>query len=84
MFHSFGKEYGRVQMKYLTKDFKMDPTHNVRTFLHLLKWFSEAQILYLTISNDKEVGWLFSDYRKKHILWDYAFNMIEDETRKYE
>ena len=56
MFHSFGKEYGRVQMKYLTKDFKMDPTHNVRTFLHLLKWFSEAQILYLTISNDKEVG----------------------------
>ena len=57
----------------------MDTTHYVGTFLFLLEWFSEAQILYPKISNDKGVGCLLSDSRKKQILWNYAFNIFEDE-----
>ena len=79
MFHSFGKEAGWVHIDYLTEDFKMDPTHNVGTFLRLLEWFSAAQLLYPKTSNDKEVGCLFSDSRKKQILRNYAFKLSEDE-----
>ena len=68
MFRLFEKEAGRVHTDYLTEDLKMDLTHNFGTFLHLLEWFSEAQLLYLAIINDKEVGCLFSDYPKKQIL----------------
>ena len=57
----------------------MDPTYNFGIFLRLLEWFSEAQLLYPPISNYKEVGCLFSDSCKKHILWYYAFEMFEDE-----
>ena len=57
----------------------MDPTHNVGTFLRLIEWFSESQLLYPTISNYKEVGRLFSDSRKKHIPWNYAFKLFMDE-----
>ena len=57
----------------------MYPTHNVGKFLCLIKWFSEAQILYPTIYNDKEVGYLFSDYRNKQILWNCDFELLEDE-----
>ena len=57
----------------------MGPTHNVGTFLHLLKRFSEAQLLYPKISNDKVVGHLFSDSCKKQILWKYDFDLFEDE-----
>ena len=58
----------------------MDPTHNVRIFLCLLERFSEAQILYPKIRNNKEVVWLLSDYWKKKILWNYAFKMFKDEN----
>ena len=51
MFNLFRKESGRSQIDYLTKDLKMDPTHNVGTFIRLLEWFSETQIFYPTISN---------------------------------
>ena len=57
----------------------MDTTHNVRTFLCPIEWFSEVQLLYPEISNDKEVGCLFCDYRKNQIIWNYAFEMFEDE-----
>ena len=57
----------------------MDPTHNVGTFLRLLEWFPESQLLYPTISNEKEVGRLLSDSRKKHIPWNYAFKLFKDE-----
>ena len=57
----------------------MDPNHNVRTFLHLLGWFSEAHILYPKISNDKEVGCLLSDSHKKQIIWNFYFKLFEDE-----
>ena len=40
MLRSFGKESGRVQTNYLTEYLRMDPTHNVGTFLCLLEWFS--------------------------------------------
>ena len=56
----------------------MDPTHNVRTFLCLIKRFSEAQHLHLEIRNDKGVGCLFYDSCKKQILWKYAFELFED------
>ena len=45
--------------------FKMDPAHNVETFIFLLELFSEAQLLHPKISNYKEVGCLFSDMRNK-------------------
>ena len=32
MFRLFGKEASQVQINHLTKDFKMDPTHNVKNF----------------------------------------------------
>ena len=57
----------------------MDPTHNFRTFFCLLEWFSEAQLLYPTIINDKEIGCLFSDSLNNKILCNYAFNISEDE-----
>ena len=57
----------------------MDPTHNVGKFLRLLKWFSESQLLYPTISNKKEVDCLFYDYSKNHILRNYDFELSEDE-----
>ena len=79
MFCSFGKEAGKLQIEHLTEDFKMDPTHNVGTFLRLLKWFSEAQILYPTIGNDKEVGYLFFGSCKNHILWNYDFKPFEED-----
>jgi hypothetical protein len=78
-FRGFGKEAGRIQIDYLTEDLKMDSTHKVSTFLRLLEWFSEAQLLYPKISNDKEVGCLFSESRKKQILWNYAFENFKDE-----
>ena len=55
----------------------MDPTHNVRKFLRLLELFSEAQLLYPTISNDKEVGCLFSDSCNNHILWNYSLELFK-------
>ena len=57
----------------------MDTTHNAGTFLRLLEWFSESQLLYPNISNNKEVGCLLSDKYKKHDLWYYLFNLFEDE-----
>ena len=57
----------------------MDLTDNVGTFLRLLEWFSEAQLLYPTIINDKEVGCLFSGSLKNQILCSYGFEMLEDE-----
>ena len=30
------------------------------------------------ISNDEEVGLLFSDYSRKEILWYYTFELIKD------
>ena len=57
----------------------MDPTHNVGTFLWLLEWFSEAQLLYLMISNNKEVVWFSSDTCKKQIICNYTFELFEDE-----
>ena len=77
MFRFFGREAIWVQIEYLAKDFKMDPTHNVGTFICLLWWFSEAQILYPNIINDKEVGCLFSDTHKKHILCNYTFYLFK-------
>ena len=77
----FVKEYGRVHIDYLTKDIKMDLTHNVGTCLRIIEWFSEAQLLYLTVSNYKEVVCLFSDSCKKQILWNYDFCLFEDEIR---
>ena len=79
MFCPFGKDAGGIQIEYLTEDLKIYPTHNVRTFLCLLEWFSEAQLLYPKISNDKEVKCLFYDYHKKQILWNYAFKLFKDE-----
>ena len=55
----------------------MDLTRNIGKFLRLLEWFSEAQLLYPTISNYKEVGCLFSNFRKKQILWNYAFDLFK-------
>ena len=57
----------------------MDLTRNVGNFLCLLEWFSEAQLLYPTSSNDKEVGCLLSDSCKTQILCNYAFEVFEDE-----
>ena len=50
----------------------------VGTFPRLLEWFSEAQLLYPTIGNNKEVGFLFSGSCKKQIIWNYAFELFED------
>ena len=66
-------------MNYLTKELKMHPTHNVGTFLWLLKWFSDAQHLYPNISKEKFVGCLFSDTRKNQIIWNYDLKLFEDE-----
>ena len=79
MFRQFGKESVRVQIDYINKDLKMDPAHNVGTFICLLEWFSEAKLLYPTISNYKEVGCLFSDSCRNQILCYYAFELFEDE-----
>ena len=57
----------------------MDPTNNVRIFLRLIECFSEAQILYPTISNNREVGCLFSDSFTKEVLWNYASELFKDE-----
>ena len=57
----------------------MDPIHNVGTFIFLLGWFSGAQLLYPKISNKKEVCCLLSNYHKKHILRNYAFELFEGE-----
>ena len=59
----------------------MDLNHNPRTFLRLIEWFSEAQLLYPTIKNNKEVVCLFSDYCKKKIIWNYFFYLFEDEIQ---
>ena len=75
----FGNYESQVHINYLTKNLKMYPTHNVGTFFHLLKWFPEAQILYQTISNIKEFGYLLPNFQKKQILWNYSFKMFEDE-----
>ena len=40
---------------------------------------SEAQLLYPKISNEEEVGCLLSNSRKKQILWNYAFELFDDE-----
>ena len=79
MFRLFGKEAVRLWIDYLNEDLKMNPTYNVRKFLCLLKCFSETQLLYLKISNDKEFGCLFSNSSKKQILWNYAFKLLKDE-----
>ena len=68
MLHLFGKEAGQVQIKYLTEDLRMDPTHNVGTFLCLLEWFSEVQLLYPTISSYKYIICLLYDSQKKQII----------------
>ena len=57
----------------------MDLTHNAGTFIRLLEWFSEAQLLYPKISNDKEVGCLLYDSRNKQILWNYYSKLFEGE-----
>ena len=57
----------------------MDPTQYVGTFSCLLKWFSEAQLLYPKISNNEEIRFLFYDSRKKNIIWNYDFELSEDE-----
>ena len=77
MFHYFSKEDGQVQINYITKVLKMDLTHNVDTFLHLIRWFLEAQLAYPKIVNDKTFGYLFSDMLKKKILWDFAFDLFK-------
>ena len=79
MFSFFVKGYVQVHIDYLTKYFKMYPTHNVGKFPRLLKWFSEAQLLHPKISNDKKVGCLLSYSLKKKILWNHSFGMFEDE-----
>ena len=77
MFRSLAKWYIQVQINYLTGDLKMDLTLNVRAFLRLFEWFSEAQIIYPQIRNNKEVGFFLSDTHKKQIMWDYYFNLFE-------
>ena len=57
----------------------MDMTHNVDKFFHILKWFSEAKLLYPNISKDKEVGFLFPDACKNQIIWNYAFGVFEEK-----
>ena len=78
-FRGFGKEAGRVQISYLTEDLLMDPSHNLSTFLRLLEWFSEAQLLYPKVQGDDEVGKLFTSTRKTLILWNYAYESFKDE-----
>ena len=57
----------------------MYPTHNVGTFLRLLEWFSEAQLLYPTIINNRESGCLLYDSWNKQILWNYSLELFQDE-----
>ena len=38
-----------------------------------------SDLFYPTISNNKELGCLFSDYCKKKVLWNYDFEMFEYE-----
>ena len=59
--------------------FKMDPAHNVETFIFLLELFSEAQLLHPKISNYKEVGCLFSDMRNKQIILNKDIKLFENE-----
>ena len=75
MLRWFRKETVRLQIDYMTEDLKMDPNHKGRTFICLLKRFSEEQLLYLNTRKDKESGCLFSDLRKKQIISNYAFDM---------
>ena len=77
MSHLFCKEEGQVQNNYITKVLKMDLTHNVGTFIHRIKWFSEVQLLYPKTSNDKTFGYLFSDTLKKKILCDCYFDIFK-------
>ena len=79
MFCSFGKEAGQVHIDYLSKDFRIDPTHNFGSFLRLLGLFSEAQLFYLTTRNYKEVGFLFSDSCKNQIMLNYCLKLSEDK-----
>ena len=58
----------------------MGMTHNVGTFLSLIKWFSEAQLIYPNISNNREVGLFLSGIRKEQILWNYSSGVFEDEV----
>ena len=57
----------------------MDTTHNAGTFLRLLEWFSEAQLLSPNTRNNNEVVCLLYDSHKKHILWNYAFDLFKGD-----
>ena len=78
MFRSFGNKSGVVQINYMIEDLGMDPTHNIGTFLHLLKYFLGVQLLYPNIREKEKVGCLFSDISKKQILWNYTLDVFED------
>ena len=78
-FHTAGKKAGTIQLEYLTEDLVLENSLQLQKFLTLVDAHSMTQPYFPPISNNSEVGKVFSDERKIRILWNAAHEKFKTE-----